>query len=152
MQISHIKYFQHWIPIIGKWIYDEWAYVYPQKSLQDIQRTLISRVNEREMPITLVAHDERGVLGTASLKAEDLSAAPELTPWISSVYVGPDHRGEGIGTALASEIEKIAGELGYKRLHLFNPLAQGVFEKLGWKMLKTLDYGGKELAILYKDL
>lgn len=152
MQISHIKYFQHWIPIIGKWIYDEWTYVYPQRSLQDIQRTLISRVNEREMPITLVAHDERGVLGTASLKAEDLEVAPELTPWISSVYVQPDYRGEGIGTALAEEIEKIAGELGYRRIHLFNPLSQGVFEKLGWNLLKTVQYGGKELAVLAKDL
>lgn len=151
MQISHIKYFQHWIPIIAKWIYDEWAYVYPQKSLQEIQRTLISRINEREMPITLVAHDERGILGTASLKTEDLDIAPELTPWISSVYVHPDYRGEGIGAALAAEIEGIAQELGFTRLHLFNPLAQGVFEKLDWKLLKTSQYRGKELAILVKD-
>lgn len=152
MQISHVKYFQSWHPIIAKWIYDEWCYVYPHKSLQDIQRTLVSRTHEREMPITLVAHDERGVLGTASLKAEDLDLVPELTPWISSVYVHPDHRGEGIGSALAAEIERIAGELGYRRLHLFNPLSQGVFEKLGWKLLKTVHFGGKELAILYKDL
>lgn len=152
MQISHIKYFQHWIPIIAKWVYDEWAYCYPQKSLQDIQRTLISRINEREMPITLVAHDERGVLGTASLKAEDLVAAPDLTPWISSVYVQPEYRGEGTGTALAAEIERIASELGYPRLHLFNPLAQGLFEKRGWRLLRTVHLGGKELAILSKDL
>lgn len=152
MQISHIKYFQHWIPIIAKWIYDEWAYVYPQKSLQDIQRTLISRVNEREMPITLVAHDERGVLGTASLKAEDLEIAPELTPWISSVYVHAEYRGEGIGTSLAAEIERIAAELGFQRLHLFNPPTKGVFEKLGWKVLKTEHYAGHELAILSKQL
>lgn len=152
MQVSHIKYFQHWVPIIAKWIYDEWAYVYPQKSLQDIQKTLISRINEREMPITLVAHDERGILGTASLKAEDLDIAPELTPWISSVYVHPDYRGEGIGTALAAEIERVARELGFTRLHLFNPLAQGIFEKLGWNLLKTSRYRGKELAILVKHL
>ena len=152
MQVSHIKYFQHWIPIIAKWVHEEWAYVYPQKTLQDIQRTLIGRTHENELPITLVAHDERGVLGTASLKAEDLDLVPELTPWISSVYVHPDHRGEGVGSALAAEIERIAAGLGYHRLHLFNPLSQGVFEKLGWKLLKTVQYGGKELAILYKDL
>lgn len=59
--------------------------------------------------------------------------------------------GEGIGAALAAEIERIAQELGFTRLHLFNPLAQGVFEKLGWKILKTSQYRGKELAILVKD-
>src|SRR6185295_19949923 len=105
MPISHIKYFQHWIPTIAKWIYEEWSYVYPQKSLQDIGRTLISRVNERDLPITLVAHDERGVLGTASLKASDMDILEELTPWLSSVYVHPDHRGEGVGRALSEEIE-----------------------------------------------
>lgn len=152
MQISHIKYFQHWIPIIAKWIYEEWAYVYPHRSLLDIQRTLISRVNEREMPITLVAHDERGVLGTASLKAEALNVVPELTPWISSVYVHPDHRREGVGTALAGEIERIAAELGYRRLHVFNPLTRGVFEKLGWTLLKTVRLGEHELAIFSKGI
>jgi GNAT superfamily N-acetyltransferase len=150
MQISHIKYFQHWIPIIAKWIFDEWTYVYPQKTFQEIQRTLISRINEREMPITLVAHDERGVLGTASLKASDLEQVPDLTPWLSSVYVHPDHRGEGIGTALANEIEGIAVELGFTAIHLFNPLSKGVFEKLGWTILKTEQVGGKEIAILSK--
>jgi len=152
MQISHIKYFQTWIPIIAKWIHEEWAYVYPQKTFQDIQRTLFGRVNENELPVTLIAHDERGVLGTASLKDSDLDILPELKPWISSVYVHPDHRGAGIARALAYEIEKIATQKGYRKLYLFNPISAGVFEKMGWSLLKTVQYGGKELAIMVKDL
>lgn len=152
MQISHVKYFQTWIPIIAKWIHEEWAYVYPQKSFLDIQKTLFGRMNENELPITLIAHDERGVLGTASLKESDLDILPGLTPWISSVYVHPDFRGTGVGRALAEEVEKIAAHKGYKKLYLFNPLSQGVFEKLGWVMVETVNYGGKELAILAKDL
>lgn len=152
MQISHVKYFQTWIPIIAKWIHEEWAYVYPQKTFADIQKTLFGRMNENELPITLIAHDERGVLGTASLKESDLEILPDLSPWISNVYVHPDFRGTGVGRALAEEIERIAAHKGYGRLYLFNPLSQGVFEKLGWVMVKTLDYGGKELAILAKDL
>ena len=152
MPISHIKYFQHWIPTIAKWIHEEWSYVYPQKTLQDIGRTLISRVNERDLPITLVSHDERGVLGTASLKAADMDILEELTPWLSNVYVHPDHRGEGVGRSLVAEIEKIAVELGYRKLYVFNPITQGVFEKLGWSVHQTVHYGGRELAILVKDL
>src|SRR4051812_46333077 len=76
MQVSHVKYFQNWIPIIGKWIYEEWSYAFPLRTLQEIQKTLFGRMNENEMPITLIAHDERGVLGTASLKASDMDILP----------------------------------------------------------------------------
>ena len=152
MQISHVKYFQNWIPIIGKWIYEEWSYAFPLRTLQEIQRGLFGRINENEMPITLVAHDERGVLGTASLKASDMEILQDITPWLSSVFVHPDHRGEGVATALVAEIEKIARQLGFTRIHVFNPISQGVFEKLGWSVLQTVQYGGKELAILVKDI
>jgi N-acetylglutamate synthase-like GNAT family acetyltransferase len=152
MQISHVKYFQNWIPIIAKWIYEEWSYAFPLRTLQDIQKTLFGRMNENEMPITLIAHDERGVLGTASLKASDMEILPELTPWLSSVFIHPDHRGEGVATALVAEIEKIARQQGFARLYVFNPITQGVFEKLGWSVLQTVQYGGKELAILVKEI
>jgi GNAT superfamily N-acetyltransferase len=152
MQISHIKYFQNWIPIIAKWIYEEWSYAFPMRTLQDIQKSLMGRINENEMPITLVAHDERGVLGTASLKAVDMEILPDLTPWLSSVFVHPDHRGEGVATALSAEIEKIARQKAFTSLYVFNPIAQGVFEKLGWKVERTIAYGGKELGILVKEL
>jgi GNAT superfamily N-acetyltransferase len=152
MQISHIKYFQNWIPIIAKWIYEEWAYVNPHLTLQDIQKSLIGRVKENELPITLVAHDERGVLGTASLKGADMDILQELTPWLSSVYVHPDYRGQGIARALSEEIDKAARQLGHRQIYVFNHISQGIFEKLGWRILQTVEYGGKELAILVKDL
>jgi GNAT superfamily N-acetyltransferase len=152
VQISHIKYFQNWIPIISRWIHEEWSYVHPQKGLLDIQKEMCGRVKENEMPITLVAHDERGVMGTASLKATDIDALKELTPWLSSVYVQPEHRGQGIAHALAAEIEKSALKLRFRKLYLFNPISQGVYEELGWKVCQQLEYGGKQLAILVKNL
>lgn len=152
MQISHVKYFQLWIPIIAKWIYEEWVYAFPLRDLQEIQRGLFGRINESEMPITLIAHDERGVLGTASLKASDMDLLPEFTPWLSSVYVHPDHRGTGVAKDLVAEIEKIASKAGFQKLYVFNPISQGVFEKLGWVVMRTMNFGGKEVAILVKDL
>lgn len=152
MQVSHVKYFQNWIPIIAKWIYEEWSYAFPMRTLQEIQKALFGRMNENEMPITLIAHDERGVLGTASLKASDMEILPELTPWLSSVFVHPDYRGQGVATVLVAEIEKIARQQGFARIHVFNPITQGVFEKMGWSVLQTVQYGGKELGILVKDI
>ena len=152
MQISHVKYFQNWIPIIAKWIYEEWSYAFPMRTLVDIQKGLFGRMNESEMPITLIAHDERGVLGTACLKATDMEILPDLTPWLASVFVHPDYRGQGVATALIMEVEKIARQQGFDKIHVFNPIAQGVFEKMGWTVLQTTLYGGKELAILVRPV
>ncbi|MDQ3002240.1 MAG: GNAT family N-acetyltransferase [Fibrobacterota bacterium] len=152
MQVSHVKYFQNWIPIIAKWIYEEWSYAFPMRTLQEIQKALFGRMDETEMPITLVAHDERGVLGTASLKASDMEILTEISPWLSSVFVHPDYRGQGVAAALVAEIEKLARQQDFSQLHVFNPINQGVFEKMGWSLLQTVQYGGKELAILVKDI
>lgn len=152
MQVSHVKYFQNWIPIIAKWIYEEWAYAFPLRTLQEIQKGLFGRMNETEMPITLIAHDDRGVLGTASLKASDMEILQDLTPWLSSVFVHQEYRGQGVASALTAEIEKIAKQQGFDKLYVFNPITQGVFEKLGWSVLQTVQYGGKELAILVKAI
>jgi N-acetylglutamate synthase-like GNAT family acetyltransferase len=152
MQVSHVKYFQNWIPIIAKWIYEEWAYAFPLRTFQEIQKALFGRMNEQEMPITLIAHDERGVLGTASLKASDMEILQDLTPWLSSVFVHQEYRGQGVASALTAEIEKIAKQQGFDKLYVFNPITQGVFEKLGWSVLQTVQYGGKELAILVKAI
>ena len=152
MQVSHVKYFQTWIPIIAKWIYEEWAYAFPLRTLQEIQKGLFGRMHENEMPITLIAHDERGVLGTASLKASDMEILQELTPWLSSVFVHQEYRGQGVAGALVAEVEKLARQQGYNKLFVFNPITQGVFEKLGWRVLQTVQYGGKELGILVKDI
>ena len=152
MQISHIKYFQVWIPIIAKWIHEEWSYAFPALTLTEIQRGLFGRMNETEMPITLIAHDERGVLGTASLKAKDMDSVPELTPWLSAVYINPEYRGQGVGKALISEIEKLARAAGHPKLYAFNPISQGVFEKMGWKVLETIRVAGRDVGILVKNL
>jgi hypothetical protein len=42
--------------------------------------------------------------------------------------------------------------MGYSTLYVFNPVSQGVYERLGWKVERTVQYGGKELAILAKKI
>lgn len=89
-------------------------------------------------PLVLVAHAGDRFLGTASLIASDLAARPDYTPWVAAVWVDPDARRCGIGSALLRAISDKAFALGFDRLHLCaNPDKAGFYAGLGWTVTET---------------
>lgn len=55
---------------------------------------------------------------------------------LRSVVVCELHRGEGLGTAVLSELERYAASQGVLRLHLLTDSAAGFFEANGYELLK----------------
>jgi N-acetylglutamate synthase-like GNAT family acetyltransferase len=54
------------------------------------------------------------------------------TGLVRSLVVAPARRGEGLGAALVSAVERRARELGLRRLVLLTETAQAFFERLGY--------------------
>src|SRR4051812_20450451 len=52
------------------------------------------------IPLTLVAAEGNEPVGSVSLVESDLTGWDHLTPWLASLYVRPDWRGQGIGKLL----------------------------------------------------
>jgi hypothetical protein len=52
-----------------------------------IETRLKENLQDTPIPLALVAHDGKSLLGTASLIASDLDERPELTPWVAAVWV-----------------------------------------------------------------
>ncbi len=88
----------------------------------------------------------------ASIFVQDMSTRPDLTPWLAGVFVAPDQRGKGIGSALVQAIEAKALELGISRLYLFTPDKQHFYARLGWSPLEWTDYRTERVLIMQKDL
>ncbi|MEI9926215.1 MAG: GNAT family N-acetyltransferase [Bradyrhizobium sp.] len=70
-----------------------------------IRSTLIANppaenLTDTPIPLALVAHDGDAFLGTASVIPSDLAERPQLTPWIAAVWVEPQARRHGTGSAL----------------------------------------------------
>lgn len=71
-----------------------------------------------------------------SLRPND-GIRPELTPWLASLYVEPDFRGQGIAVKLIKDITQKAKSLGYHALYLlaFDEALPNWYEKQGWQKI-----------------
>jgi GNAT superfamily N-acetyltransferase len=55
--------------------------------------------------------------------------------WLCDVYVSPDARGQGLGTALATAVRDHCRTLGLRRILLATEDAHGVYAKVGFEPL-----------------
>ncbi len=99
-------------------------------------------------PLVLVARAGDRFLGTASLIASDLAARPDYTPWVAAVWVDPDARCRGVGSALVRAVSDKAFALGFDRLYLCaNPDKAGFYAGLGWTATEA-GVGRKGLTVM----
>jgi GNAT superfamily N-acetyltransferase len=85
------------------------------------------------IPLALVAHDGDSFLGTASVIPSDLAERPQLTPWIAAVWVEPQARQRGVGSALVNRAAQDCFALGFERAYLCaRPQRSAFYEGLDW--------------------
>lgn len=68
---------------------------------------------------------------------------PEPYIFVTDLYVAPEHRRQGVGTALVERIRGWGWVKGINRISLAIPAnspAQGLYEKLGFKPIQTMLY------------
>jgi len=119
--------------------------------LQYISGRLHENLNAEPIPIALVAHDGVAFLGTASVIASDLAERPQYTPWVAAVWVEPQHRSRGVGSAMVERAAHDCFALGIGRAYLCARSARsGFYEKLGWIPIET-DVGEHRLTVFMMD-
>jgi GNAT superfamily N-acetyltransferase len=88
----------------------------------------------------------------------DMSEPPvgteELRPWLSGVYVAPERRSEGLGSALVKAVEEAASSLGHPRLYLYTAPVTAVrfYEPMGWEQVLSPIYEGNPVVVMQKLL
>lgn len=152
MNISYLADHKEVIPTLAQWFYQEWAYLHPDRTLEDVQRLLEERTNKEKIPVALVAFEGNELLGTVCLKVYDMDTRLELTPWLAGLYVSAPKRKWGVGSMLVSAIEKKAHELGVQTLYLYTPESEDFYAKLGWNVKERTEYHGYLVSIMQKEI
>lgn len=136
------------LPLVAAWQHGEWGGLEPGDTLERREERLRAHLDGAGLPLTMVALADGNPAGCAGLVAEELSDYADLTPWLSSVYVDPAWRGRGVGTALTLAVERKARDLGWSRLYLCTWTARSLYERLGWRPLRSFERGGRRIEIM----
>ncbi|MDQ3929909.1 MAG: GNAT family N-acetyltransferase [Chloroflexota bacterium] len=151
MRIENIADHLNLVDTIARWHWDEWGHADPEGSLQSWAQGLRERTSRDSVPTTYVALEGEELLGSATLVDNDMSTRPDLWPWVAGVFVKPERRGQGIGSALMRYVVRKAAEMGIKRLYLHTGAARAFYEKLGWRYLGSEYYEGQTVSIMEID-
>ena len=153
MQIGYLADHQAFIPKLVCWHHAQWSYLRPGDTKEKRTARLRTRLSKTQIPTTFVAYttDADGaeiVLGSSSLLVQDLDTRPELSPWLASVYVDENYRGQGIGSALVRHAAQKAAEFGVEKLYLFTPDREQFYARLGWTVIERTPFGGKMQVVM----
>lgn len=92
------------------------------------------------------------VVGMVSLLKTDYYPLPEITPWVSSIFVTESCRGHRISSMLIDVANNYAKSLGFTRTYIPSEHT-GLYEKYGYRYLRDIvNYGGGTDRLYAKDL
>ena len=138
---------------LARWHHAEWSYLSPDKSFEERLAGMQVYLNDDFMPTTWVAvNDDGEVLGSAATRAYDMDTHMHLSPWLASVFVSPDHRKQGIGSALVRQVMAACKADGIETLYLFTPDQAPLYAKIGWQIMEEYDYHGNPVTVMSVDL
>lgn len=152
IEIESLRARRGWMPDLARWHHAQWASYNPGETLDDRVARLERHAADDEVPLTWVASRAGVLLGSASLVVSDMETKPELTPWLASVFVAPEHRREGVGSLLVNQVKCEAADRGFPRLFLFTPDREAFYERLGWVVVERLDYRDSQVTLMALDL
>jgi predicted N-acetyltransferase YhbS len=141
-RIEYLADHLHLAPLLATWHYHQWRTLLPEWSLDAALAELQSHTEKGGVPTTFVALDEGRPVGSVSLVADDLMGWEHLTPWLASLYVVPERRGQGLGKLLTKRVVDEARALSLPAVYLYTAGQEAFYEALGWSPhARTRHYG-----------
>ena len=147
----------HLVEVLAKLHQTEWEPMLPWLTPEETLAEFQDHAQRETFPTTLVAVEGGRLQGSASLIArdlpeEDLPGFGAVTPWLASVLVLPEFRGQGVGSALVEAVVAHAQGLGVPRLHLFTEGQEAFYRRSGWVDFHRFVLHGAPATVMVRDL
>lgn len=140
------------VPLVAGWTFAAWGHLHPGLTLEQATERTKANCGRAGVPSIFVAMQGETPVGTASLIADDMSIRRELSPWLASVFVVPEYRGQGIASTLVRRVEAEATESGFERFYLYTPDQQALYRRLGWQNEENVEYRREHVTVMARQL
>lgn len=105
-----------------------------------------------EWESVFAAVSEDKIVGFCTFMKTDYYPENRYSPWISSIFVGEEHRGCRISGKMIEAVIAYAKEQGFSRVYIPSDMA-GFYEKYGFEKIDELkNYGGDTDNIFAKEI
>jgi N-acetylglutamate synthase-like GNAT family acetyltransferase len=134
---------------LAQWSFNTWSQYDPNATRRNQIQKYKDHCNKDQLPLVLVALDGFKLVGMCCLRASE-DICPNLTPWLSSLYVVPSYRERKVGQMLMEAIKRLANGMGYEALYLFTfePDLNHYFLKQGWHVVGDALLSGYSVSIM----
>jgi GNAT superfamily N-acetyltransferase len=150
-QVSDFREHQRYGPTIADRVWNAW-WKKAGLPLSNVESHMIEMAEERPLPMAIVAHDERGYLGSAFLIHSDMEERRQYSPWVAAVWVEASERKRGVGRALVIEGARMAASLGYRAAYICcRPELEMFYLSIGFELVEQ-GAGANRLSVLKLDL
>ncbi len=149
MNIESLADHLHHLPTLAAWHHAQFGYLNAAVTLEQRTQKLKASAQKNQLPVTFVALRGGQLLGSASLLPQTITHV-HLSPWLSSVYVSPDHRKQGVGSALVQHVVQQAASIGIAKVYLFTPNSEALYARLGWSLVEYAQLQDKRITIMSK--
>jgi GNAT superfamily N-acetyltransferase len=149
LTIAYLKDYKEYIAALAQWSFDTWSQYDPNATRRNQIQKYKDHCNIDRLPLALIALDGFKLVGMCSLReTEDIR--PDLTPWLSSLYVVPSYRQRQVGQRLVDSIKRLARSMDYKMLHLltFEPNLNPYFIHQGGVLIGRDLLNGYSISIM----
>jgi N-acetylglutamate synthase-like GNAT family acetyltransferase len=144
----------HW-QTAAEWSYEAWHHDFPSDTVQTYldQYALAQSKPEQLLEVFAAVTDKDQLLGVSTLVHDDeLPDAPEPGPWLAAVFVTPDARKLGVGSALVQHVVNRARELDYPKIYLYTEHQENWYASTGWVKIRDIIFLGLHHTVMHLDL
>ena len=114
---------EHTVRVIKNWEFEDW-----------------------ETPFVAIANEK--IVGMVTIMKSDYYPLPRIFPWISTLFVSEEYRGNRIGGRLIEFANRYAKEIGFEKTYI--PTEHiGLYEKYGYCYVKDIVNYGNGIDRLY---
>ncbi|MCO4317098.1 GNAT family N-acetyltransferase [Phyllobacterium sp. 21LDTY02-6] len=124
------------VPLCARWNYEAWGRD-AGRSMEETIDSFMAMLDSSSREQAFVALVAGAPAGLCLLIESDLETHRHLRPWLASLFVAPEMRLMGAGTALARAVEDSARRQGEDVLYLYSSQPE-YYERLGWERLEEL--------------